>query len=274
MKKIFDEIVNGLNDYVHANNLQSLVLGISGGIDSTVCAAICHEVEKLNKGEIKFYGISLPCSTNSDEENDSAESCMRAFCRVGNFWTENLQKESSLLFSTCTEHIGLTPIGRGNIKARLRMIYLYDLAQKTRGIVIDTDNLTEHYLGFFTLHGDQGDIKPIGRFWKHEVYDLATWLKNSYYFGSAKIEALEKAIQITPTDGNGVILGGGDLDQIAPGFNYDQVDKVLSRYVSGKTQDEIIEEFCSSWEDAEENIKAIISRVERNKFKRLPIKIL
>ena len=116
--------MNGLNDYVHANNLQSLVLGISGGIDSTVCAAICHEVEKLNKGEIKFYGIS----TNS--ENDSAESCMRAFCRVGNFWTENLQKESSLLFSTCTEHIGLTPIGRGNIKARLRMIYLYDLASE------------------------------------------------------------------------------------------------------------------------------------------------
>ena len=51
------------------------------------------------------------------------------------------------------------------------MIMLYNAASIFKGLVVDTDNLSEHYLGFWTMHGDVGDFKPIGKLWKTEVYD-------------------------------------------------------------------------------------------------------
>ena len=148
-------------------------------MDSTVTAAICHEVEKRDP-ERKFYGFSLPCKSNCNEENDSAQACMKAFCKEGQYFTENLQKEYALMRSTCSQYHTVTTIGQGNIKARLRMIYLYDMANYTSGLVMDTDNLTEHYLGFFTIHGDVADLNPIGGLWKHEVYELAKYIRDKY----------------------------------------------------------------------------------------------
>ena len=62
-KAIFETMVQETQKYLENNNLFAMILGISGGLDSTVTAAICHEVEKRNP-ELKFYGISLPCSSN------------------------------------------------------------------------------------------------------------------------------------------------------------------------------------------------------------------
>ena len=302
-EKIFDYLVENTAKYLKANNLQCMVLGISGGIDSTLTAAICSVVE--NKYNIPFYGISLPCSTNSDEENNSALKCMKAFCKEGHYWTENLQKEYSLMNSTCSIHGDCTAIGKGNIKARLRMIYLYDIAQKNYGLVMDTDNLTEHYLGFFTIHGDVADFNPIGGLWKHEVYELTDWLRGYYdkftnYVSpdsfdskdeietrekySRKVIALSYALGITPTDGNGV-KEGGDMAQIAPAFllcnNYEaykKVDDILATYLEfkGHHSEEyqlVINELYNNY--GKETIDMIINRHKRSEFKRkrLPIAI-
>ena len=201
-KKVFETLISETEKYLKNNNLKAMILGISGGIDSTVTAAICHEVEKRNP-YIKFIGVSLPCNTNSDEENLSAKAAMEGFCKAGNYWTENLQEEYALVKSICEAHTKSTPISQGNIKARLRMIYLYNLASTMGGLVMDTDNLTEHYLGFFTIHGDVADYNPIGGLWKHEVYELAKYIRNLYSYhgaGSVMVEALDKAIEITPTE--------------------------------------------------------------------------
>ena len=171
-RKVFETMVQETQKYLENNHLCAMILGISGGIDSTVTAAICSEVEKRNP-ELKFYGVSLPCTSNTIDENNSATSCLKAFCKEGQYWTENLQKEFMLMKATCSQRHSPTTIEQGNIKARLRMIYLYDLANYTSGLVMDTDNLTEHYLGFFTIHGDVCDFNPIGGLWKHEVYELA-----------------------------------------------------------------------------------------------------
>ena len=129
-----------------------------------------------------------------------------------------------------------TKIANGNIMARLRMMYLYNQAGIKKGIVIDTDNLTEHYLGFWTIHGDEGDFNPMGGLWKTEVYSILKWLHAKYYSESYldteiinknsydKMVALEKAINITPTDGNGI--SSSDLEQIG-GKDYTEVDKIL-----------------------------------------------
>ena len=247
-KEIFNAIVDETHNYLKINNLKTMVLGISGGIDSTVTAVICHEVQcRFPQDEYRFIGVSLPCSTNAQDERDSASLAIEAFCKKNDSIEHNLQIEFSNIqssFENDYEYFNVenTKIASGNIKARLRMMYLYNLASLTNGIVMDTDNLTEHYLGFWTIHGDVGDFNPIGGLWKHEVYGLAKWLKDEYYQDFPEqmsyesnlcIKALKKAIEITPTDGNGV-KAGGDLAQIAPGLTYEQVDDILKWFLDPK----------------------------------------
>ena len=295
-KNIFEQMVTATQKYLEDNNLCAMILGISGGLDSTVTAAICHEVEKRNP-ELKFYGISLPCSSNTSTENDSASLCMNAFCKSGQYWTENLQKEYLLMKATCCQMHSPTTIGQGNIKARLRMIYLYDMANYTNGLVMDTDNLTEHYLGFFTIHGDVADFNPIGGLWKHEVYELANYLLREYYklpdpTDDGYIQmALRAAIGIMPTDGNGV-NSLGDMGQIAPAFAHDdnidaytKVDDIIQTYLEyrGRHPEEYqiaIDELYRKYPTVEDNgvvvydtVRDVISRVNRTEYKRkrLPI---
>ena len=159
-------------------------------------------------------------------------------------------------------------------------MYLYNLASLTNGLVMDTDNLTEHYLGFWTIHGDVGDFNPIGGLWKHEVYELANWLVSEFYVEPKdhyKIIAMKKAIDITPTDGNGVALGG-DMAQIAPGHTYNDVDDILMTYLTS------IEMHTDAYQNAmymlnekygAETVERVINRHVNSEFKRkrLPIAI-
>ena len=227
-EKVYDNLVEGISKYVKDCHIETLVLGISGGIDSTVVAALCRSAIEKNMPNVVLAGFSLPCSTNQSDEVGAAFMAGSEFCTTFN--NENLEDVYETVEDFCkgTIHsIDATPISRGNIKARLRMLTLYDIASRTRGLVVDTDNLTEHFLGFWTLHGDDGDFNPIGGLWKHEVYGLAKWMKENVFNDS---EALEASIALMPTDGNGV-KEGGDLAQIAPGKTYDDVDEILHAWV-------------------------------------------
>ena len=148
--------------------------------------------------------------------------------------------------SLVTTHEGVsTPLSRGNIQARLRMIYLYNLASIHKGIVIDTDNLTEHNLGYFTIHGDQGDVNPIGDLWKTQVFELANYIfyrydaearQTSAYYNPnnaivTKLNALKKSISLKPTAGLGIT--NNDLEEIGA-ESYEQVDSILREILAWK----------------------------------------
>ena len=78
-KEVFNTMVDETAQYLIDNKLKVMVLGISGGLDSTVTAAICHEVvNRYPEHNFRFIGVSLPCSSNTDDENDSASLCMKA----------------------------------------------------------------------------------------------------------------------------------------------------------------------------------------------------
>lgn len=250
---VFQQQVNKIEKYLKENNLKSMILGISGGIDSTVVAALCHEVSK--KTGIPLIGRSLPIKNKSDEF-DTSVLVGKAFC--DDFKVVNLkeQYDSMLNGININEKIEQTSIANGNIQARLRMIYLYNLAGIHKGIVMDTDNLTEHYLGFYTIHGDQGDLNPIGKLWKMQVYELANYIRNSYVekirkenLGSGNIItysdkpklteqdyewyesaicALNESIHLTPTDGLGI--SNSDLEQIGA-KTYEDVDDILKMLI-------------------------------------------
>ena len=282
MRKIkdFDELLNDMMDsaasYFAANKIKNLVLGLSGGIDSTITAAIIDLTKKkYPELELNLIGISLPSKTNEADEQNGARQCA-VFC--DEYIEHNIQYEFEVIRNEAygvTEHE--TPISLGNIKARIRMMHLYNMTGIRKGLVLDTDNLTEHNLGFFTIHGDVADLNIIGDLWKHEIYELIKWIMNNYYSRHLlKKEALASAIFITPTDGNGV-KSGGDMAQIAPGCTYEEVDKVLDGWIHGTRDKESFIQWCKEFVPSvsKENILKIIERNKNSEFKRkqMPIKI-
>lgn len=243
-KKFLQNSRKWLYDYIKDNCLKSLVIGVSGGIDSTVTCAIvspvCHDLG------IPLIGRSLPAHTNNPEEISAATLVGKAFCN--DFKEVAIERMYARVANEIElgEGIKLAPLQLGNIKARLRMIYLYNLASVYNGCVLDTDNRTEHELGFWTIHGDVGDLNcGLIHLWKTEVYELAKYILTGYKIQSNKteeidlaIQALEKSIALVPTDGNGV-MAGGDCAQFGLD-NYKQVDDVLKTvYFPDKELDSI-----------------------------------
>lgn len=238
---VFNVLVDKTAEYVTSNNLKAMVLGISGGIDSTVVAAICHEVSK--KTGIPLIGRSLPIKNKSDEF-DVSKLVGETFSSNFKIINLSLTTKSLVVELKAEECAELTPIAEGNIQARLRMMYLYNLASIHKGLVMSTDNQTEYQLGFWTIHGDVGDFDPIQGLWKTEVYGLANWLLKFHYpevyFDSPVEEihkvtdmmgALRESIALTPTDGLGI--SNSDLDQIGA-KDYATVDDILRRLIPFK----------------------------------------
>ena len=219
---VYPNLVEGLYEYCKKSNVKSMVLGISGGIDSTLTAAIAHSVScKLN---IPLIGVSLPSGSNENEENNAAVMVGNSFCNK--FETKNIDKlfGETLMFLGSLGDYDLTRIACGNVKARLRMITLYHIASLTGGIVLDTDNMTEHFTGFFTIHGDVGDIGVLRDMNKSEIFEFADWIiENKELFTPAQREAVKMSRALNPTDGNGV---GCDLEQFGLP-TYADVDKVV-----------------------------------------------
>lgn len=303
--KVFEHLIETTENYIVSNGLDSMVLGISGGIDSTVCAAICHEVSLRSNRQIKFIGRSLPIKNQVmySEEYDASKLVGNAFC--DDFRVVNLSWIYENMLGEIVEHEedkkvkgfsykgiedrseNQTPIANGNIQARLRMTYLYNLAGINKGLVIDTDNLTEHYLGFFTIHGDQGDFNPIGGLWKTEVYQLAKYIAYEYKKKAENLiddditlshtyekmyNALWTSIRLTPTDGLGI--SNSDLEQIGAD-NYNQVDDILQTVVyfsDASSFTSYIEKLYEKYN--KEMVDKVVSRYVKSDFKRKKMPIV
>ena len=270
--KVFSTLVKRTEDYICSNNLKCMVLGISGGIDSTVVAAICHEVSE--KTGIPLIGRSLPTKHNKEGETTTADLVGKAFCT--NYQEVSIDQTYKTLSNDlygyeCAldfDEPQPTALTNGNIQARLRMIYLYNLASIHKGLVMDTDNLTENNLGYFTIHGDVGDFNPIGGLWKTEVFKLAEYLIDYYRMTSQinKSIAMFNSWSLKPTAGLGIT--DSDLDEIGA-ESYDQVDRVLQFLTDYTISSDSIKDIPV------EIFNTIIKRCHSSRFKRkqLPIKI-
>ena len=211
-----------LSQYIKDNHLQSICIGISGGIDSTVSCTLAKSVcDELN---IPLIGRSLPTTTNKIKESEIAQQVGNAFC--SDFKTVNISDECEMIIHNMELTEGkMTNLQKGNIKARYRMMYLRNLASIYKGVVLDNDNFTEWNLGFWTVGGDSPMDINLGLhyLWKTEIYELAKFLLEEQN-QSDKYQALLASIKLVPTDGNGV--SNSDCEQFGLD-NYEQVDDVL-----------------------------------------------
>lgn len=296
-KEVIETIIKETSRYVVDNDIKAMVLGISGGIDSTVVAAICYEVSLITG--IPLIGRSLPTKFNKDGETSAATLVGEAFCN--DFKEVHIQD----IYANIVDYIndveadyGQTKLANGNIQARIRMLYLYNLAGVHQGMVMDTDNLTENNLGYFTIHGDVGDYNPIGGLWKTEIFELAEVLLEHYSVHShcfetcdirkntnsdyACCQAISKSLELKPTAGLGI--SDSDLDELGAD-SYEQVDTILqeiARLVSiedknPSSPEERLEKFMKRQTlDIPTNIvENVAKRHFKSSFKRkkLPIKI-
>ena len=278
---IIDNSRKIVKDYAFQNNLKSLEIGISGGLDSAVVAAL-YQLEFTG---VPLIGISIPMSS-SNEHREQAEWVGNEYCTVFeefNGWSESIGMvrdwvENNIyksIFSVMQqtdrimEKAGFdvskfpTNILQGNSKARIRMMTLYDMANKGSGMVLSTDNYSEYLAGFWTINGDVGDWGPIQNIWKgFELPQIARALG-----------IREDIITQKPSDG--LMVTEDNTDEAQLGMNYKEFDTIMSIYlkklnVSEEESQSLYDDIFSFEKDSEDAIKVekAITRYENSMFKR------
>lgn len=210
-----------IRDYVQSSGAKGVVLGLSGGKDSTTVAGLCQ------RAKIETLGVVLPCGgVSSDRDHGvlAAETFSIPYVEV------NLKDAFDAMLGTlkAQSHTELTDIAIANIKPRLRMIALYTIAQSRNALVIGTDNRSEALMGYFTKWGDGAyDFNPLGDLTVTEVFALGRAL-------NAPAEILDKA----PSAG----LWEGQTDESEMGVTYAAIDQYLLDGTGSKKDIEIIQQ--------------------------------
>jgi NAD+ synthase (glutamine-hydrolysing) len=164
--EVWAALVTGLGDYVRKNGFGSVVLGLSGGIDSAVCAVIA--VDALGAGSV--HGISMPSAYSSPHSrSDAAELATRTGLRF------SVQPITAMV-EVFVEQLGLTGLGEENVQARCRGVTLMALSNQCGHLVLATGNKSELAVGYSTIYGDAvGGFAPIKDVPKTLVWQLARW---------------------------------------------------------------------------------------------------
>lgn len=227
--------VSFLQDYLVKTGLKTLVLGISGGQDSTLAGKLAEmAVTDLRKqtgnDDYQFIAVRLPYGNQADE-SDAMEAI--EFMQADQIMRVDIKDAADAMEKALqANHLEISDFNKGNIKARQRMIAQYGIAGQTRGAVVGTDHAAEAVTGFYTKFGDGGaDITPLWRLNKRQGKQL---LK--------KLNAPEKLYIKVPT---------ADLeddrpalpDEVALGVKYDQIDD----YLEGREIDDTAAEKIESW---------------------------
>ena len=237
--------INFIKRQLKKSGLKKLLLGISGGIDSTTCGRLAQlAIEQLNEeeksSEYQFIAMRLPYNIQADE---SDAQLAISFIQPGRSLSVNVQsgvdaihaetchvlKEHGLLADSATS----LDFSKGTVKARTRMIAQYEIAGLLGGLVIGTDHSAENITGFFTKWGDGAcDLAPLFGLNKRQVRQLAIKL-------GAPTVLIEKAPTADLED-----LAPGKTDEQALGLGYDQLDDFLEgKPVADKVAKLIIETF-------------------------------
>lgn len=236
-----------------SSGLQSLVLGISGGIDSCTLGRLAQiAVNELNQGKeyYQFIAVRLPYSEQADEADaqlsiDFIQPSVQltANVKLGADAIHDAAKAALKAVGKFTDDAYLDDFVKGNAKARTRMAIQYDIAGLMKGLVLGTDHSAENITGFYTKYGDGAcDLAPLFGLSKRQVRQIAQFL-------GAPSRIIEKA----PT---------ADLESLNPqlsdeaslGLSYDQIDDFLE----GKSDDSNADEL-------------LIAIYQRTQHKRIPI---
>jgi NAD+ synthase len=240
--------VNFIKSTLQQSGLKTLVLGISGGIDSSTCGRLAQlAVNELNEqhatNDYRFIAVRLPYQTQADEAD--AQLALQ-FIQPSHCVTTNIQAAADAInqetIAALTENNLFTAspaqvdFSKGNVKARTRMVMQYHIAGLLGGLVLGTDHSAENITGFYTKWGDGAcDLVPLFGLCKRQVRQVA-----------AALGAPELLVNKVPT-ADLEELAPGKKDEDALGLSYDELDDFLEgKKVSEHTEQLIIATFCKT----------------------------
>ncbi len=169
-KEIGTDISNWILDYASSNGISTLVVGVSGGIDSAVVSTLCARTG------LRTMVLNMPVHQEKTQNDLSNQHMSWLTSNWQNVESHVIDLSSSFdSLSSVLKEKNVTELALANTRARLRMATLYSIAGSNNGIVVGTGNKVEDFgVGFFTKYGDGGvDISPIADLYKSEVYALA-----------------------------------------------------------------------------------------------------
>jgi NAD+ synthase len=170
VKEVAVIITDFITTYVHNSGLKGVVIGLSGGIDSAVVAVLCKQA----LGTKKVCCLFMPDESTPD--NDKKHQHL--LCQTFNLKCTTIDITALVHNLSAISERKPSQMTLANIKARLRMILLYQHANETKSIVCGASNKSELLIGYFTKYGDGGvDLQPLGDLYKSQIYQLAEWLK-------------------------------------------------------------------------------------------------
>ena len=217
-EQVWNALVLGLRDYVHKNGFRSVILGLSGGIDSAVCAAIA--VDAL--GADRVWGVSMPSRYSSDHSRTDADELAET---LGLQYSTEAIAELVLPIET---QLKLTGTAAENVQSRIRGVILMGLSNLDGHLVLTTGNKSELSVGYSTIYGDSvGGFAPIKDVPKMLVWELARW----------RNEAATDRNELPPIPANSIDKPPSaelrpdqtDQDSLPP---YEVLDAILEAYIT------------------------------------------
>ena len=220
LAQYLEEICTFLRDYLASSHQEGYVLGVSGGVDSSVVAAIL----KKAVGVEKMHCLLMPINSLKEDLEDG----LTLVKDLGVPYTimDGSASFNAMMAEFEKNNIVLDASTKGNYKARMRMSMLYAYGQKHRYLVVGTDNKDEYYIGYFTKYGDGGvDVLPIVYLTKSEVREIGTMLG-------------VRASLVKREPSAGLYLGQTDEKEL--GFTYDECDAyLLGKEISKEAKEKI-----------------------------------
>lgn len=233
-------LVQFIRDEMERRNFTNAVVGVSGGVDSAVTAYLAAKA----LGPKNVLGVRMPYKSSSKDSLDHAQLVIDALGIDARTVDISAAVDGYLANEPDADHGR-----RGNVMARMRMITLFDLAAKHRGIPLGTGNKTERMFGYFTWHADDSPpINPLGDLFKTQVWSLARHL------------GVPEIIVAKPPTADLVV---GQTDEGDFGISYAKADEILNWLLNGYTADEL----TARGFDAQE-VAIVKKRVETTHWKR------
>lgn len=217
-EQLWNALVLGLRDYVEKNGFPSVVLGVSGGIDSSICAALAADAI----GPDRVYGISMPSRYSSEGSVDDAKDLAD---RIGfHYWVEPIGD----IVAVIEKQLGLEGVPAENVQARVRGMLWMAESNRNGHLALTNGNKTEVSVGYSTIYGDTaGGFAPIKDVPKTLVWELARW-RNEHARARGEVEPIPVASIEKPPSAE-LRPDQTDQDTLPP---YPLLDAILELYVT------------------------------------------
>ena len=216
-EEIWQGLVLGLKDYVEKNNFKSVLIGLSGGIDSALVATLAADAI----GADRVYGVAMPSKYSSDH------SLIDAKALAENIGLNYRIIEITPMVANLLENLKLDGVAEENLQARVRGITLMGLSNQEGHLVLATGNKSELAVGYSTLYGDAvGGFAPIKDLYKTQVWHLATW-RNELAILQGQTPPIP-VNSITKEPSAELAPNQKDSDSLPP---YEVLDKILNIYI-------------------------------------------